>query len=308
MAYHFTLLFPFVSMILRSTGVPGHTARSKALTVLLQGLLVFKQASLSGMGRGGAVLYEEKSFRGQLKKAHRFMKNAQIATWETGAAFLAHMTQELPQVCIAVDWTALGAFRVLEACLIVEGRGMPFYSLFVHKDDLKHRQTLVELTMWYALIAMRQAGQTLLGTVDRGCAKFDWVGASPLYPFIHLLLRLKRTTLLTWGTIRGATARLAALSWRGGRDRRSGVGARRPGGDSGVSGASQRCPGAPVGGLSSRRLSSSRCRLSPAAGGGATQSGSQEQLFTEKTPSEEYSTHGTDVGHLRSRLLSQLLQ
>jgi len=203
MAYHFTLLFPFVSMILRSTQATGHTARSKALTVLLQGLLVCKQASLSGMGRGVAVIYAEKSFRGQLKKAHRFMQNTQIDTWETGAALFAHMTQDLRQVCIAVDWTALGAFRVLEACLIVEGRGIPFYSLFVHKDELKHRQTLAELTMWYALIAMRQAGQTLLVTVDRGFAKFDWVGASPLYPFMHVLLRLKRTTLLTWGTIRG---------------------------------------------------------------------------------------------------------
>src|SRR5215471_18159020 len=156
MAYHFSLLFPFVSMILRSTQATGHTARSKALTMLLQGLLLVKQASLSGMGRG-----------------------------------------------IAVDGTALGAFRVLEACLIVEGRGMPFYSIVVHKDELKQRQTLVELTMWYALIAMRQAGQTLLVAVDRGFAKFAWVGESPLYPFMHLLLRLKRTTLLTWGTIQG---------------------------------------------------------------------------------------------------------
>jgi hypothetical protein len=203
MAYHFSILFPFVSTILHSTVATGHTARSKALTLLLQGLLVFQQASVSGMGRGIAVLYEEKSFRGQLKKAHRLLKNEKIATWETGAAFFAHLTQELPQVCLAVDWTTLGAFRVLEACLIVEGRGIPFYSIFVHQDDLKHRQTLVELTMWYALIAMRQAGQTLLVAVDRGFAKFDWVGESPQYPFMHLVLRLKRTTLLTWGTIRG---------------------------------------------------------------------------------------------------------
>jgi hypothetical protein len=91
------------------------------------------------------------------------------------------------------------------------------YSIFVHKDDLKHRQTLVELTMWYALIAMRQAGQTLLVTVDRGFAKFGWVGASPLYPFMHLLLRLKRSTLLTWGTIRGHSTpgrSIPARSWR----------------------------------------------------------------------------------------------
>jgi len=203
MAYHFTILFPFVSMILRSTQAPGHTARSKALTVLLQGLLCLQQASLSGMSRGVAVVYAEKSFRGQLKRAHRLMKNAQIDTWATGAALFAHMTQNLQQVGIAVDWTALGAFRVLETCLIVEGRGVPFYSICVHKEELKHRQTLVELTMWYALIAMRQAGQTLLVAVDRGFAKFDWVGAAPLYPFMHLLLRLKRTTLLTWGTIQG---------------------------------------------------------------------------------------------------------
>ena len=203
MAYHFTILFPFVSMILRSTQATGHTARSKALTMLLQGLLCLQQASLSGMSRGVAVVYAEKSFRGQLKRAHRLMKNAQIDTWATGAALFAHMTQNLQQVGIAVDWTALGAFRVLEACLIVEGRGVPFYSICVHKEELKHRQTLVELTMWYALIAMRQAGQTLLVAVDRGFAKFDWVGESPLYPFMHLLLRLKRTTLLTWGTIQG---------------------------------------------------------------------------------------------------------
>ena len=117
-----------MSTILHSTVATGHTARSKALTLLLQGLLVFQQASLSGMGRGIAVLYEEKSFRGQLKKAHRLLKNEKIATWATGAAFFAHLTQELPQVCLAVDWTALGAFRVLEACLIVEGRGIPLYS------------------------------------------------------------------------------------------------------------------------------------------------------------------------------------
>jgi hypothetical protein len=203
MAYHFTILFPFVSKILRSTQATGHTARSKALTMLLQGLLCLHQASLSGMSRGVAVVYAEKSFRGQLKRAHRLMKNAQIDTWATGAALFAHMTQNLQQVGIAVDWTALGAFRVLEACLIVEGRGVPFYSICVHKEELKHRQTLVELTMWYALIAMRQAGQTLLVAVDRGFAKFAWVGEAPLYPFMHLLLRLKRTTLLTWGTIQG---------------------------------------------------------------------------------------------------------
>lgn len=203
MPYQFTTLFAFVATLVKSTCLTGHTARIKALTLLLQGLLVFKQASLSGMGRGVVVIYEEKRFRGQLKKAHRLMKNDKIDNWETSAAFFAHMTKNLPQVCLSVDWTAVGAFKVLEACLVVQGRGIPFYSLFVHKDELQERQTSLELTMWYALIAMRQEGQTLLVAVDRGFAKFAWVGESPLYPWMHLVIRLKRTTLLTWGTIRG---------------------------------------------------------------------------------------------------------
>ena len=128
MAYHFHILFPFVSTILHSTVATGHTARRKALTLLLQGLRVFHQASVSGLGRGIAVLDEEKSCRGQRKKAHRLLKHEKRATWDTGAAFFAPLMQELPQVCLAVDWTALGAFRVLEACLIVEGRGIPLYS------------------------------------------------------------------------------------------------------------------------------------------------------------------------------------
>jgi hypothetical protein len=83
MAYHCSILFPFVSMSLRSTQATGHTARSKALTMLLQGLLVFRQASLSGMGRGVAVVYEEESFRGQLKEAHRLKPRQNRLCWLT---------------------------------------------------------------------------------------------------------------------------------------------------------------------------------------------------------------------------------
>jgi len=144
MAYHLSILFPFVSMLLRSTQATGHVARSKALTRFRPGLLVCRQANLSGLGRGGAVVYEEKSFRGQRTKAHRLVKNDPRATWDTGAALLAHLTQDLTQVCLAVAGTALGAFRVLEACLIVQGRGLPWYSIFVHKDERKQRHTLVE--------------------------------------------------------------------------------------------------------------------------------------------------------------------
>jgi len=89
----------------------------------------------------------------------------------------------------AVAWTARGAFRGLEAWLIVEGRGVPLDRIWVHKEALQHRQTLGELTRWYALIAMRHAGQTWLGAVDRGFATLAWVGELPLYPCMPLLRR-----------------------------------------------------------------------------------------------------------------------
>lgn len=79
----------------------------------------------------------------------------------------------------------------------------PISSLFVPQEEWKGRQTSGELTMWSALIARRPAGQTLLVAVDRGLAQFAWVGESPRYPFLPLVIRLQRTTLLTWGTMRG---------------------------------------------------------------------------------------------------------
>lgn len=52
MAYHFTILFPFVSMLLHSTLATGHTARSKALTLLLQGLLPANKPVCLGWDEG----------------------------------------------------------------------------------------------------------------------------------------------------------------------------------------------------------------------------------------------------------------
>ena len=54
MVYHYTLLFPFVSTILHSTLTTGHRARSKALTLLLQGLLVTKQHGNSAWTKDSA--------------------------------------------------------------------------------------------------------------------------------------------------------------------------------------------------------------------------------------------------------------
>lgn len=201
--YQYGIILSFLWVILKGISRSQHLARIKAATMLVQGLLFLKQASLSGMGRGIALLYEDKTFRGELKRAYRLMKNPELDCWETARAFFAYMSKELREVLIVVDWTQVGYFKVLEACLVVEGRGIPFYGIFVHEEELRGRQTTIELTMWYALIAMRQEGQTFRVAVDRGFAKFDWIGESPLYPFMHLVVRLKRSMILRWGTISG---------------------------------------------------------------------------------------------------------
>lgn len=204
MHYDYTMLWTFVSTLFSGLRVGEHAARVTATATLLQGLLLLKQATLSGMGRGAALLDTDKQFMSQLKRAHRLMKNAAWEAWDVGSALYGQMTAGLASVVISVDWTTVGRFMVLEASLVVGGRGIPFYAIAVLTEEWKGRQTTIELSMWYALAAMRRDGQTLYVVVDRGFAKMDWIGPSELYPYIHLLVRLKRSMILTWGTVSGA--------------------------------------------------------------------------------------------------------
>lgn len=204
MHYNYNTILSFVIEILKGvTKKPWHLTRLMALVLMLRGMLLLKQAGLSGMARGAATIDQEKTFIGQLQRAHRLMKNAKVSRWDLAHGLYRYMTQNLKTVVIAVDWTDNGYFKVLEACVVIEGRGIPFYSIAVHRDELAGRQTTLELTMWYALCALRLDGQTLRVVADRGFAKFDFIGKSPLYPYMHLVLRLKGSMILTWGTISG---------------------------------------------------------------------------------------------------------
>ena len=151
-----------LSSVLSKCRLATHRARVKALSTLLQGLLLLGEASLSGMGRGAALLDEQKTFSGQLKRAFGFLNNSPFDPWEVGNALLGRLTQGLQQVLIAVDWTQVGDFMVLEATLVVAGRGIPFFSLAVPKGEIKGRQRALELSMEYALAALRRPGQLLI--------------------------------------------------------------------------------------------------------------------------------------------------
>jgi hypothetical protein len=196
--YSYTTLLEVVTTIFSHQGLVIHLARSKALTWLLQGLLLMRQATLSAMGRGIALINEEKTLMSQLQRAHRLMKNDDFDAWELASALFGYATQNLDRVLIAADWTDDGEYKVLEASLVIEGRAIPLYCLAVHKDEYKGRQTTLELTLWYALMAMRREGQVLVVKADRGFAKFDWLGQCPRYPWMHLVVRLKANTILTW--------------------------------------------------------------------------------------------------------------
>jgi hypothetical protein len=137
-----------------------------------------------------------------LPRAHRLLKNPEFDSWEAAAVLYAFLTQDLERVLLAVDWTDDGYYKVLEASLVVEGRAIPFYCLAVHQDEYKGRQTTLELTMWYALLALRQGGQVLVVVADRGFAKFDWLGECPRYAWLRLVVRLKGNTILSWDELR----------------------------------------------------------------------------------------------------------
>ena len=200
--YTYSIALWFVTMLYQQRAGMIHQARLKALAYLLQGLLTLRQATLSGMGRGVTLVNPDTTFRGQLQRAHRLIKNPEFDAWEAAASLFAYATQDLERPLIAVDWTKDGYYYVLEASLVVEGRAIPFYCLAVHREEMKGRQTTLELTLWYALLAMRQPGQTLVVVADRGFAKFDWLGACAEYPWMHLAVRLKGSTILTWDDLR----------------------------------------------------------------------------------------------------------
>ena len=140
-----------IASVLSKCRLAAHRARLKAVSTLLQGLLLLCEASLLGMGRGAVLVDEEKSFGGQLQRAFRFLNNPQFDPWEVGNALFGRLTQGLKQVLIAVDWTQVGDFMILEATLVVAGRGIPFFSLSVPKSEIKGRQRALELSMEYAL-------------------------------------------------------------------------------------------------------------------------------------------------------------
>ena len=190
-----------ISRVLSKCRLAAHQARVKALSTLLQGMLLLCEASLSGMGRGAAWLDEEKTFGGQLKRAFRFLNNPHFDPWEVGKALFDHLTEGLKEVLIAVDWTHVGDFMILEASLVVDGRGIPFFSLSVPRSEMKGRQRTLELSRDYALAALRRPGPTLYPLVDRGFAAMEYLGPSELYPWMRRVTRLKATMILHWDNV-----------------------------------------------------------------------------------------------------------
>jgi hypothetical protein len=164
-------------------------------------MLLLCEASLSGMGQGAAWLDEQKTFRGQLKRAFRLLNNPPFDPWEVGKALFDRLTEGRKAVLMAVDWTQVGDVMLLEAALVIAGRSLPFFSLSVPKSEIKGRQRTLELSMEYALAAMRKPGQTLSTLVDRGFAALDYLGPSELYRWMRRVTRLKATMILQWDSV-----------------------------------------------------------------------------------------------------------
>ena len=190
-----------ITSLLQDTQLGSHAARLKSVSHLLAGLLLTQEAGLSGMARGSVLLHEEEHFRAKLKQAYYLIANPHFDAWEISKALYDQLTQALTEVLIAVDWTQVGRFMVLEASLVVEGRAIGFYSRSILKEDLKDRQRVFEQSLEYALESFRRPGQHLHIMVDRGFAALDYVGSSPVYPCVHRISRLKANMILNWDGI-----------------------------------------------------------------------------------------------------------
>jgi hypothetical protein len=79
------------------------------------------------------------------------------------------------------------------------------------KSAIKGRQRALELSMEYALAAMRRPEQILYTLVDRGFAGLDYLGPSELYPWMRRVTRLKATMILHWVSRERSFARMAFI-------------------------------------------------------------------------------------------------
>ena len=203
MEVHLSSMETLISTLFSSTQFGHHSARLKSMSQLLCGLLKTQESGLSGMARGSALLDPTTNFRAKLKQAYYLIQNPYFDPWEIAQSLYVQLTQELSQVLIAVDWTQVGKYWVLEASLVVEGRAIGFYCRSILKAELQGRQRVLEQSMEYALESFRLPHQQIHLVVDRGFASFDYLGPSELYPHLHRISRLKSNMILNWDGIEG---------------------------------------------------------------------------------------------------------
>ena len=169
--------------------------RIDKIETFLKGSLETGKTGLSGMARG-VSLEKESRFESELKNIYRLLNHQEWDDFEIGKRLYQKVTKRMKEVTIAVDWTQVGRMMVLESCLILEGRGIPFYCKSVLKEDYKGISSTMEFSMEYALLSMSLSHQQLYVIADRGFAKLDSLGPSSSYPRLHRITRVKKTGFL----------------------------------------------------------------------------------------------------------------
>ena len=117
-----------IASVLSKCRLAAHRARLKAVSTLLQGLLLLCEASLLGMGRGAVLVDEEKSFGGQLQRVFRFLNNPRFDPWEVGNALFGRLTQGLKQVLCGAVLAHVGATCYLACHPDYVGEALSFYG------------------------------------------------------------------------------------------------------------------------------------------------------------------------------------
>jgi len=104
--------------------VLGSFRKSRRTTIadLLVGLLRKQQIGLTSVARG---MQDDTSVKHRVKRAGRFVANEGLDTQEATVCLAKYLLRRDGPNVIAVDWTDLGDYMLLQASLIFQKRALP---------------------------------------------------------------------------------------------------------------------------------------------------------------------------------------
>ena len=134
----------------------------KTLAALVTGLIIADKAVSALIGR---AIPGSATGKSKVRRAWRFGGNSRVDWGAVGKALLVHLTQEVTDVVIALDWTDMGKWKVLTSAVVTPHRGIPVLWTVI---DSSVRMADAELAHVKQLQSLMPAGKRICLLADRG--------------------------------------------------------------------------------------------------------------------------------------------